>query len=81
MITIAEHVMHAYQARACFLCGEFGECPHREFEVEAAFITAEFNRRVRMNRRPMRKKDPQPEVVAIHRNGTFPNSSAARSRP
>ena len=59
MTTIAEHVLRLYQARKCWICGALGECFHREFEVEAAIIWAEFYRRMR-HRKAIQKQFIQP---------------------
>lgn len=44
MTTISNLVHRAYEVRPCFICGKLGPCPHREFEVEAALIAAEYSR-------------------------------------
>ena len=41
MKTLAQLVSIAYAVRACFACGVFGFCRHREFDVEAALIAVE----------------------------------------
>jgi hypothetical protein len=43
MMTVAEHVLSAYAARACAICGQFGLCVHREFAVEAAYNLAQLD--------------------------------------
>lgn len=39
--TIFDRVWLSYQTRACFVCGDFGGCRHREYEVEKARIEAD----------------------------------------
>jgi hypothetical protein len=50
MKSVVDLVMAAYESRPCWLCGHIGCCPHREFDVELAFVVAEQNREERVRR-------------------------------
>lgn len=61
MRSLAEKILEAYDARACWICGNPGLCGHREGRVEAAYIEA----------REARPAGPNPVQVMREKPKTF----------